>query len=79
MQFVARFAGDGYRLWFCRVLKLPVTSLLADDVPTIVLQTPKHFPDFYGQLTRSYQYTPTVVASANRRKGRTPLIPSQGY
>ena len=25
------------------------------------------------------QYTPTVVASARRLKGRTPLTPSQGY
>ena len=25
------------------------------------------------------QYTPTVVASASSRNGRTPLMPSQGY
>ena len=38
MQFVARFTCYRYRPRLAGVLKLPMTTTLADDLPTIVVE-----------------------------------------
>src|SRR5690242_2996698 len=77
VQFIAWLTGDRHRAEFDRMLERAMANALSNHLPSITSKDTKDLANLHS--LDPYQYTPTVVASANSWNGRTPLTPSQGY